>query len=70
VLLLGSVSPIFEKMLWDSLKMSNGVGAEIQRSLASVIVGGLVKATLLPYLVLPVFYAWFSKSKIKELTNN
>jgi cobalt-zinc-cadmium resistance protein CzcA len=48
--------------------MSNGVGAEIQRPLASVIVGGLVTATLLTLFVLPVLYAWFSKAKIKEFS--
>jgi len=47
--------------------MSNGVGAEIQRPLASVIVGGLVTATLLTLFVLPVLYHWFSKEKIKKL---
>jgi cobalt-zinc-cadmium resistance protein CzcA len=47
--------------------MSNGVGAEIQRPLASVIVGGLVTATLLTLFVLPVLYPWFSKKKIKLL---
>ena len=47
--------------------MSTGVGAEIQRPLASVIVGGLVTATLLTLFVLPVLYSWFSKAKIKEL---
>ncbi len=50
--------------------MSNGVGAEIQRPLASVIVGGLVTATLLTLFVLPVLYSWFSKAKIKALVNN
>ena len=48
--------------------MSNGVGAEIQRPLASVIVGGLVTATLLTLFVLPVLYSWFSRKKIKELS--
>jgi len=48
--------------------MSNGVGAEIQRPLASVIVGGLVTATLLTLFVLPVLYKVFSKNKIKELS--
>ena len=48
--------------------MSNGVGAEIQRPLASVIVGGLVTATLLTLFVLPVLFSWFSKAKIAELT--
>ena len=47
--------------------MSNGVGAEIQRPLASVIVGGLITATLLTLFVLPVLYRWFSKKKIEEL---
>jgi len=49
--------------------MSGGVGAEIQRPLASVIVGGLVTATLLTLFVLPVLYSWFSKGKIKDLVN-
>ena len=48
--------------------MSNGVGAEIQRPLASVIVGGLVTATLLTLFVLPVLYPRFSKTKIAQLT--
>tara|TARA_R110001583_G_scaffold41411_10_gene131813 strand:+ start:3536 stop:6745 length:3210 start_codon:yes stop_codon:yes gene_type:complete len=52
------------------LLMSNGVGAEIQRPLASVIVGGLITATLLTLFVLPVLYAWFSKTKIKTLIDN
>jgi len=47
--------------------MSNGVGAEIQRPLASVIVGGLVTATLLTLFVLPVLFRWFSKEKIETL---
>lgn len=47
--------------------ISNGVGAEIQRPLASVIVGGLVTATLLTLFVLPVLFSWFSKTKIAEL---
>ena len=47
--------------------MSNGVGAEIQRPLASVIVGGLVTATLLTLFVLPVLYVRFSEEKIKVL---
>ena len=49
--------------------MSNGVGAEIQRPLASVIVGGLVTATLLTLFVLPVLFSWFSKEKIAQLTH-
>ncbi|MBW8190924.1 CusA/CzcA family heavy metal efflux RND transporter [Neiella marina] len=46
--------------------LSNGVGAEIQKPLATVIVGGLVTATLLTLFVLPVLFAWFSKGKLQE----
>ncbi|WP_111977512.1 CusA/CzcA family heavy metal efflux RND transporter [Algibacillus agarilyticus] len=48
--------------------MSDGVGAEIQRPLASVIVGGLITATLLTLFVLPVLYSRFSKKKIAALS--
>ena len=47
--------------------MSNGVGAEIQKPLATVIVGGLVTATLLTLFVLPTLYGWFSKGKIADM---
>ncbi len=47
--------------------MSSGVGAEIQRPLASVIVGGLFTATLLTLFVLPVLYRFFSKDKVAQL---
>ncbi|MCZ8529056.1 efflux RND transporter permease subunit [Alteromonas sp. PRIM-21] len=46
--------------------MSNGVGSEIQRPLASVIVGGLVTATLLTLFVVPSLYQLFSIGKLKE----
>ncbi len=47
--------------------MSNGIGAEIQRPLATVIVGGLVTATFLTLFVLPVLFAKFSKGKIEQI---
>ena len=47
--------------------LSNGVGAEIQKPLASVIVGGLITATFLTLFVLPVLFAWFSKGKLKDM---
>ncbi|VAW16352.1 Cobalt-zinc-cadmium resistance protein CzcA; Cation efflux system protein CusA [hydrothermal vent metagenome] len=47
--------------------LSDGIGAEIQRPLATVIVGGLVTATFLTLFVLPVLFAWFSKGKIKQI---
>ncbi|MFC3151775.1 efflux RND transporter permease subunit [Litoribrevibacter euphylliae] len=46
--------------------MSTGVGAEIQKPLASVIVGGLISATLLTLFVVPALYRWFSKWKLAD----
>jgi len=45
------------------LLLATGVGAEIQKPLASVIVGGLFSATFLTLYILPLLYPWFSKHK-------
>jgi cobalt-zinc-cadmium resistance protein CzcA len=46
------------------MALSNGAGAEVQRPLATVVMGGLISATLLTLLVLPVLYVMFeNKSK-------
>ncbi|VAW56074.1 Cobalt-zinc-cadmium resistance protein CzcA; Cation efflux system protein CusA, partial [hydrothermal vent metagenome] len=47
------------------LLLSNGIGSEIQKPLATVVVGGLVSATLLTLFVVPVLYESFSKNKYK-----
>ena len=43
--------------------MSTGVGAEIQKPLASVIEGGLISATFLTLFVVPCLFVFFSKAK-------
>ncbi|SEP79001.1 cobalt-zinc-cadmium resistance protein CzcA [Hyunsoonleella jejuensis] len=43
------------------MAISTSAGAEVQRPLATVVIGGLVTATLLTLVVLPVLYALFSK---------
>jgi cobalt-zinc-cadmium resistance protein CzcA len=48
------------------MAFSHGDGAEIQRPLASVVIGGIVTSTLLSTLVLPVLYPWFVRPKIAE----
>ena len=35
-----------------------GIGAEVQRPLATVVIGGIISSTLLTLLVLPVLYGW------------
>ncbi len=47
--------------------LSNGVGAEIQKPLATVIVGGLITATFLTLFVLPTLYGWFSKWTLRNI---
>lgn len=43
--------------------LSSGVGAETQRPLATVVVGGLLTSTLLTLLLLPVIYDWIESRK-------
>jgi heavy metal efflux system protein len=45
------------------MALSNGAGAEVQRPLATVVIGGLVIATLLTLFVLPSLYLLFEKQK-------
>lgn len=42
---------------------SHGIGAEVPRPLATVVIGGLVTATLLTLLVLPTLYARLERRK-------
>ncbi|CCG41371.1 efflux RND transporter permease subunit [Magnetospirillum molischianum] len=46
--------------------ISNGVGSEVQRPLATVVVGGLISSTLLTLVILPVLYRTFSSGIIRE----
>lgn len=42
------------------LLLATGVGSEVQRPLATVVVGGLVSSTLLTLIVIPALYKWFA----------
>jgi Cu/Ag efflux pump CusA len=42
------------------MALATGTGAEVQKSLATVVIGGLITATMLTLLVLPALYARFS----------
>ncbi len=48
------------------MALSTSAGAEVQKPLATVVIGGLITATLLTLLVLPVFYIFNSSSKFPE----
>ena len=46
--------------------LSSGVGAETQRPLATVVVGGLITSTLLTLVLLPVIYEWMEARTLKR----
>ncbi|MCH8955979.1 efflux RND transporter permease subunit [candidate division KSB1 bacterium] len=46
-----------------------GIGTEVQRPLATVVVGGLVTSTALTLLVIPALYKWFAVNIKIEKSN-
>jgi cobalt-zinc-cadmium resistance protein CzcA len=42
------------------LLLASGTGSEVQRPLATVVIGGLLTSTVLTLLVIPALYKWFS----------
>ncbi len=47
------------------MALATGTGAEVQRPIATVVIGGLISATLLTLFVLPALYAWFGRGQQK-----
>ncbi len=45
------------------LVLAQGIGAEVQRPLATVVIGGLFTSTALTLLVLPALYRWFAEKE-------
>lgn len=43
------------------MAIATSAGAEVQRPLATVVIGGLITSTLLTLLILPTLYGWFEK---------
>ena len=43
------------------MALNTGTGAEVQRPLATVVIGGILSSTLLTLIVLPVLYQWAHK---------
>jgi cobalt-zinc-cadmium resistance protein CzcA len=48
------------------MAISSGAGAEVQRPLATVVIGGLFTATLLTLLVLPLLYRLFERRQVES----
>jgi cobalt-zinc-cadmium resistance protein CzcA len=47
------------------MALAAGSGAEVQRPLATVVIGGLVTSTALTLLVLPTLYLWFGRRPVR-----
>jgi cobalt-zinc-cadmium resistance protein CzcA len=54
------------------MAISSSSGAEVQRPLATVVIGGLITATFLTLIVLPILYYYFenNKFKLKKMKNS
>lgn len=52
------------------MALATGTGAEVQKPLATVVIGGLITATLLTLIVLPALYKMFSKPKKEKIYEN
>jgi cobalt-zinc-cadmium resistance protein CzcA len=52
------------------MALSTSAGAEVQKPLATVVIGGLITATLLTLIILPVFYIFFSEKFRFSMKNN
>jgi cobalt-zinc-cadmium resistance protein CzcA len=47
------------------MALSNSAGAEVQKPLATVVIGGLITATFLTLIILPVFYIFFTTRRFR-----
>ncbi len=61
VLMTASIA-IFSLM---PMLLASGTGSEIQKPLATVVVGGLITSTMLTLLIIPAVYGWFEKRKVE-----
>jgi len=57
------------------MALASGSGAEVQRPIATVVIGGIITATFLTLVLLPTLYCWFERdgrtaSSAKPITSN
>ena len=48
------------------MAIATSAGAEVQRPLATVVIGRLITSTLLTLLILPTVYGWFERERIEN----
>jgi heavy metal efflux system protein len=49
------------------MALSHGAGAEVQRPLATVVIGGIITSTFLTLVLLPTLYEWMEKRRSDHL---
>jgi len=54
------MAPLVAALGFVPMAIATSAGAEVQRPLATVVIGGLIPATLLTLLVIPALYRWFA----------
>ncbi|MCY1250118.1 Cobalt-zinc-cadmium resistance protein CzcA [compost metagenome] len=51
------------------MALATGTGAEVQRPLATVVIGGILSSTALTLLVLPALYYWAHRKDEEEVVS-
>lgn len=52
------------------MALATGTGAEVQRPLATVVIGGIISSTILTLVLLPVIYRWMNESKMNKVDHS
>ncbi|MFH3698367.1 efflux RND transporter permease subunit, partial [Acinetobacter baumannii] len=65
---LGRLRPVLITALVASLgfipmALNVGIGSEVQRPIATVVIGGIISSTLLTLIILPTLYVWFNQGR-------
>jgi cobalt-zinc-cadmium resistance protein CzcA len=56
------VTAVVASLGFVPMALATGTGAEVQRPLATVVIGGVLSSTFLTLVLLPVLYAWAERS--------
>lgn len=59
------LAPLVAGLGFLPMALATSAGAEVQRPLATVVIGGLVTSTLLTLFVLPAIYSWFAEKHVE-----
>ena len=49
------------------MALATGTGAEVQRPLATVVIGGIISSTMLTLVLLPILYRWINTDQDNKL---